>query len=348
MAEVRVVAAVPVAPLGVGAEAFWAGLAGPAPLVELPADEVPAPGQAIAFVPDFDAEAHADRRTLRKVSELARLATVAAALACVDWDPSEAEREATGVVFGTCLGSSGYHLEHAEQIHREGLDGASALLFAESVYNAAASHVAKVHGFRGPNTTLVGGEDVGLAAIAAAADAIAAERMSDALAGGADQYDRRTHASLVAHGLLEDAAIGEGAGLLRLSSRTDAPALARLAGWSSARAPVANAADALARACAEALAQAGAERPDLVIGGAPSELERAQLTALGAPPVCWLTPLTGEAFAGRSGLAAVTAALAIDRGAPPSAEGAGDELRHVLCWALSAAGSASALVLRAD
>jgi 3-oxoacyl-(acyl-carrier-protein) synthase len=264
-------------------------------------------------------------------------------------------RERTAVSLATCLGNSTYHLDQVATVTREGLGHASALLFAESVYNAATSHIAKVHDLRGPNETIVAGEDSGLAAVAAGADLLVAGRADAVLAGGADQYDGRTHAALAAQGWLgaAEAALpwGEGAALLRIER--DAPvALACLTGWASARG-----ARALIRATERALADAGCEAAalDLVVisgsrGAGEHELVRMLASRRHSLRACWLGCWTGQAFAGGSALAAVVAVLAVAQRAAPLerpdlAPLAPTPVQRALAVGASSLGSASALVL---
>lgn len=95
--------------------------------------------------------------------------TVAAALAAVadaglQITPEFASR--TAVVFAAADGSVVYTRKFYEQIVRQGAQTASPLLFPETVYNAAASHLSAQLGIDGASYTVVGDAAAGLSAIA--------------------------------------------------------------------------------------------------------------------------------------------------------------------------------------
>jgi 3-oxoacyl-(acyl-carrier-protein) synthase len=69
------------------------------------------------------------------------------------------------VVFAICSGGVNYTRRFYHEIVTEGAHGASPLLFPETVYNAAASHLAALLGINGQSYTLVGDSSVGLGAI---------------------------------------------------------------------------------------------------------------------------------------------------------------------------------------
>ena len=197
--DVLVTGAGVVSALGIGREAFWsAWTEGRIPPVTMPSgpDGLPAPGPA--WTPEsagFRAEALVEEKVLRRVSGLTRLAVPAAALALSDARIGTASprRENAAVTLGTAFGSASYHFEYYEAIFRRGLKEASPLLFSESVMNAASGHISLHEKLRGPSLTVVGGEDVGAAAIATALDQIRAGSVDLALAGGAEEYCAMIH-----------------------------------------------------------------------------------------------------------------------------------------------------------
>jgi len=379
------------APVGTGAADFWAGCLAAEPLLATAPTRrgaPPPPGPAVGFAEDFPAERYTDRRAVRKASELTRLAAAGAHLAVDDGAlPADAAlREATGVVIGTTFGSSRYYLQFHEAIQRKGLAGGNAVLFTESVYNAASGHVSRIHGLRGPSLTFAGGEEAGLSALATAFDRVRLGCPA-VLAGGAEQYADLVHASLLAHGRvgLEPADLagggpppfGEGAAVLLLeptdSARArGASAYAEVAGAGRARPPGPDGeADALERAARAALAEAGLGPADLdlVVGGAgdASGLAREGEVLgrlLAGAPLAYAAPKTvlGEGFAFTSAAQAAVGVLAIAAGrVPPTRGGAPDlppgvtapetpeerPVRRVLVLAASPPGGAAALVLAA-
>ncbi|HZC59102.1 MAG TPA: beta-ketoacyl synthase N-terminal-like domain-containing protein, partial [Chthoniobacterales bacterium] len=69
------------------------------------------------------------------------------------------------VVFAICSGGINYTRRFYEEIVTQGANSASPLLFPETVYNAAASHVAALLGVNNHSYTFVGDSSVGLGAI---------------------------------------------------------------------------------------------------------------------------------------------------------------------------------------
>jgi 3-oxoacyl-(acyl-carrier-protein) synthase len=69
------------------------------------------------------------------------------------------------VVFAICSGGVNYTRRFYHEIVTQGANAASPLLFPETVYNAAASHLAALLGVNGQSYTMVGDSSVGLGAI---------------------------------------------------------------------------------------------------------------------------------------------------------------------------------------
>ncbi len=270
------------------------------------------PGPAAVFEPEFEAERWVDPRAVRKVSILSRHAVAAARLALDDARfGDDLPRDEGSVCLGSAFGSAGYHLEYHEALHRTGGRGGSALLFSECVFNSACGHVSRALGLRGANHALVGGEDVGLAAIALGADRVASGATPLVVAGGAEEHSDLIHASLRAEGLLDPAdPFAEGAAFVvvedeEAARRRGASIRARILG--SGRGDPAS---AMRRAAAEA-----GREPEFTIGVVP----RAVL---------------GEGFAATSAALALLGAFALEGG-----------VRTVLLVSATAAGGATALVL---
>jgi 3-oxoacyl-(acyl-carrier-protein) synthase len=79
--------------------------------------------------------------------------------------PDSAMRATTALVFAICSGGVNYTRRFYHEIVTQGAHGASPLLFPETVYNAAASHLAALLGVDELSYTLVGDSSVGLAAV---------------------------------------------------------------------------------------------------------------------------------------------------------------------------------------
>lgn len=87
------------------------------------------------------------------------------ALADAGLKPDQASSDRIAVVFAVCSGGINYTRRFYDEIVTHGAHRASPLLFPETVYNAAASHLAALLGVNGQSYTLVGDSSVGLGAI---------------------------------------------------------------------------------------------------------------------------------------------------------------------------------------
>jgi 3-oxoacyl-[acyl-carrier-protein] synthase II len=129
---------------------------------------------------------------LRRMDEVGALSVVTARLAldAAGLPRLDAGYDDVGVVFGTC--TCGVHStgEFLDRLIELGPTGAPALLFSNTVGNAAASLIALEEKLRGPNTTLSYKEASGLAAVALAVDLVRAGKAGALVTGGAeDIYD---------------------------------------------------------------------------------------------------------------------------------------------------------------
>jgi 3-oxoacyl-(acyl-carrier-protein) synthase len=94
------------------------------------------------------------------------------------------------VVFAICSGGVNYTRRFYHEIVTQGANCASPLLFPETVYNAAASHLAALLGLNGPSYTLVGDSSVGLGAVHFATELLTIEpRLEHCLVVGTEEAD---------------------------------------------------------------------------------------------------------------------------------------------------------------
>ena len=148
--------------------------------------------QQAAELSDFDPGAFIPAMKLRRMDEVGRLSVVAARLAldAAGLPRTDAGHDDVGVVLGTC--TCGVHStgEFLDRLIELGPTGAPALLFSNTVGNAAASLVGLEEKLRGPNTTVSYKEASGLAALALAADLVRVGKAGALVSGGAeDIYD---------------------------------------------------------------------------------------------------------------------------------------------------------------
>jgi 3-oxoacyl-[acyl-carrier-protein] synthase II len=104
--------------------------------------------------------------------------------------PAQEIRERTAIVFAICSGSVTYTRRLYHEIVTEGANAASPVLFPETVYNAAASHLAALLGIDERCYTLVGDSSVGLSALHFATELLTMQPDLDrCLVVGAEEAD---------------------------------------------------------------------------------------------------------------------------------------------------------------
>jgi 3-oxoacyl-(acyl-carrier-protein) synthase len=104
---------------------------------------------------------------LRRAGMLSLLGAAAGfdALADAGMKPGDVSGDRMAVVFAICSGGVNYTRRFYHEIVTQGANAASPLLFPETVYNAAASHLAALLDIDGQSYTLVGDSSVGLSAL---------------------------------------------------------------------------------------------------------------------------------------------------------------------------------------
>ena len=117
---------------------------------------------------------------LRRIDGIGRLALGATRQALENARLGNAsDRERVGLVLGSFTAGGQTTGEYLESLHQGGPTAAPALLFANTVGNAAASLCGLEFGLHGPNTTISHKEASGLAALAFAADLVRLGRARD-------------------------------------------------------------------------------------------------------------------------------------------------------------------------
>jgi 3-oxoacyl-[acyl-carrier-protein] synthase II len=334
-----------VSPIGVGQDAFFAGLdEGRSAIAPTTFEEAPA---VAARVGEFGAREQIAPGNLRRLPRLSQMAIVAAKEALREsappYDPTR-----IGVVLGTGLGT----LDETIGFMRGYLDGgpeaASPLLFPSSVMNAAAGQLALECKLRGVNSTINHKDASPLSALLFAADLLELGRADALLVGAVDELNDPVYHGYRRLGALSQGAMrpydasadglhpGEGATLFLLERADDAErrsqrVRARLVGrgessesrprvgWGQARPTE----DTL-RALADALR--GAPPLGYVAGGGNgTALDGLELDALSAvfddaPPISSVLAQTGESFS--SGMVRLATCLyAFERGRVPGTFG---------------------------
>ncbi|MEN3583994.1 beta-ketoacyl-[acyl-carrier-protein] synthase family protein [Streptomyces sp. ZYX-F-203] len=251
--------------------------------------------------------------------------------------PSRAEAEATGIVFATGYGPYTSVLQFHEGVLRHGIAGANPALFANTVVNAAAGHVAMLHRYRGYTATIANGGTSSLLALHLAARVVARGAAERIMVVVADEFPHKVLAAQahlpgyaggprVVPGGRTGTVLTEGAAAILLESAEAAAArgadtLARVRGFGAAGEPVGigrigRDGEAWARALRAAMREAGAAAEDIgtVVSAASgfglvdtAEARALRLAGLADRPVAAPKALLGETYGSAAALGLVAA-----------------------------------------
>lgn len=235
-----------------------------------------------ALVRGFNPRTYIAPMKLRRMNVLSRLAVSAAKLALEDAapiDPSTA-----GVSLGTAFGPVQTSIDYLSEYFEKGPSLAPPQLFAESVANAPASHMAIEWKLRGFNVTVTQRESSALAAAMYAAAQILKGAASSALIGGVEEVSEMLFSvfdriGALAHGEGEAArpfdarrngiVLGEGAAILVASGSPSGRVYGHLSGFGISRDRTASLSDwgsdhgAVIRAMQGAVADAGLQPSEI-------------------------------------------------------------------------------------
>lgn len=165
-----------VAPCGIGKDAFWAGLCGPAPV-------------GARHVTDLDAASIFGPKEIRRVDPFTQFAAVAAAEAVADAGGTEAfvtDPDRAGVIIGTGVGGLGSMEAQEKVLIERGARRVSPFLVPMMMGNRAAADVSMRYGLRGPCETTVTACAAGTHSVTNGARLIATGRCDVVLAGSAE------------------------------------------------------------------------------------------------------------------------------------------------------------------
>ncbi|HEY1476880.1 MAG TPA: beta-ketoacyl synthase N-terminal-like domain-containing protein [Chthoniobacterales bacterium] len=129
---------------------------------------------------------------LRRSGTLSLLAAAAGfdAFADAGVKPGGGSSDRIAVVFAICSGGVNYTRRFYHEIVTQGANAASPLLFPETVYNAAASHLAALLDVDGQSYTLVGDSSVGLSALHFATELLVMQpELNHCLVVGTEEVD---------------------------------------------------------------------------------------------------------------------------------------------------------------
>lgn len=168
---------------------------------------------------------------LRRASAISRFAAAAglAALNDANVRPDQAPDQRLALIFAVANGGVIYTRRFYHDIVKTGADAASPLLFPETVFNAAASHLAAIIGLTGTTYTVVGDGAVGLTALTMAEDLLSDPQLDHCLIVAAEEADwllgdayrkwrlLRSESPIEVYGRAKGTILSEGAGALVVS-----------------------------------------------------------------------------------------------------------------------------------
>jgi 3-oxoacyl-(acyl-carrier-protein) synthase len=181
-----------VTPLGSGVSEVWERLIrGDEAVTETISDSVGQKPYTVFRVPGAalrDLPAHP---RLRRASAISRFAVAAGLAALHDSGTTFDEAAAKRVALVLAIANGGviYTKRFYHDIVASGADAASPLLFPETVFNAAASHLAAIVGITGVSYTLVGDGSIGLSAMRMAEELLDNDELDYCLVVGAEEAD---------------------------------------------------------------------------------------------------------------------------------------------------------------
>ena len=181
-----------VTPLGAGVGEVWTQLlAGDVPAVEEIGDPLGKKSYPAYRVPQSALKSLPPHPRLRRASAISRFAAAAglAALADAKLAIDKLESARFALVFAVANGGVIYTRRFYNDIVNTGAEAASPLLFPETVFNAAASHIAAIIGISGTSYTVVGDGTVGLTGIKMAEDLMTDSAVDYCLVVAAEEAD---------------------------------------------------------------------------------------------------------------------------------------------------------------
>jgi 3-oxoacyl-(acyl-carrier-protein) synthase len=181
-----------VTPLGSGISEVWQRLlAGEEATADSVSDVMGGKPYPVFRVPETALQHLPAHPRLRRASAISRFAAAAGLSALADSGLILNERIAKRIalVFAVANGGVIYTRRFYHDIVASGAGAASPLLFPETVFNAAASHLAAIMGITGISYTLVGDGSVGLSAIRMAEDLLLKDELDYCLVVGAEEGD---------------------------------------------------------------------------------------------------------------------------------------------------------------
>jgi nodulation protein E len=179
-----------VSPVGLSIEGFWSALvegrSGIGPITIIPTDRLST--RVAAQVPDFDSDAHIDRRRANAMDRFAQFAVVAARSAVQDANVplDDALKLDVATVIGTGVGGQGTQDSQYLKLYGENARKLHPMTIPRLMVNAAASHVSMELGLKGPTFSVATACASGTHAIGQAFHMLRSGQAKVAVTGGTD------------------------------------------------------------------------------------------------------------------------------------------------------------------
>jgi len=158
---------------GIGADAFWEGLLGPAP-------------EGAHRVHDFDPTLWFGPKEARRIDRYAQFSVAAADMARADAGEADPDPDRAGVVFATGVGGLESLEAQSVVLQEKGPSRISPFLIPMMMPNAGAATISMRAGWHGPCETIATACAAGTHAVAAAARLIATGRCDVTIGGGSE------------------------------------------------------------------------------------------------------------------------------------------------------------------
>jgi 3-oxoacyl-[acyl-carrier-protein] synthase II len=179
----------PVAPNGIGKEAFHkAQLEGKSGIRKVSHFDASQLYSQIAGEVDVNVEEYIDKREMRRLDRFTQLALIATHLAVTDsgLNPDSEDRTRIGTLVGTGLGGMNTWGEQSKVMAEKGAQRLSPFFIPMLIANMASGQISMKYGFMGPASTVVTACSTGSDAIGSAARCIQLDEADVMIAGGTE------------------------------------------------------------------------------------------------------------------------------------------------------------------
>lgn len=214
---IRVAGTAPVSPIGIGNKEFIAALHSGSSGIRM-SDRW---GVLCGEIATADVDTLLKDRRFRRAAPFSRFALLAVKLALEDAGLSSIAGTESALAMATMHGASNYTEEFHRALVTEGVEGASPILFSDSVLNAAAGNLSLCYGIRGPAHTLIGGQTAFFKALQLGSELLARHSATTVVVAASEEL---SEIELSCYSRLGAGPLAEGGGAMVLMKEADASA----------------------------------------------------------------------------------------------------------------------------